>query len=661
MQTKIEPKNHPAIADALMHLARQCDGARTRDKVGFDGTDTEFGKSLAGQCDPDSERHRNLSLKQHLAAHKMLGKYQKQLLAKAGIELPGLEEVRTFVEERDAAIALIEAEAKAKLTPAPDGQIELDEDGIKIRFPYDPVKVNTVKDIGGRPKGQPLAKWNNKSEDNKYWELPAEHLGEVRDTFPTFELNEAAQTAWQAIAAQRELDRLKKEEADRLLKLEIEKLLSVANLDEQLPSGRKARTYQQEGAETIFRWGGNVILADEMGLGKSFTALLAAKAYQKLYTYYCPIFVIAPLSLQENWQREAALANVEIEIFSNHHRSLPAPLTMKNYILIVDEAHLFQNPESMRTQAFLELARSPQCKSTMLLTGSPMNNGDPLNTFPLLSAVKHPMGRDIKEFRRHYCRGKGSHLDELHQHIAKSNQPCLLRRLKKDCLDLPLKTRILRTAEISKAANATYMKRFNELRDEYHERIAAGLISSEGEFLVMLTHLRHAASYAKWETTIEMAQEVLGQGDQVVVFAAFKDTAEKLAAALDAEILSGDVAGKDRQALVDRFQDGTRQAIVCTYGAGGLGITLTAATTVILCDRPWTPGETSQAEDRIHRIGQERPTFSFWIQAFEIDTIIDSILQAKQKRIELVLEGQKDNFNDAENMGAKEILAELFD
>lgn len=76
---------------------------------------------------------------------------------------------------------------------------------------------------------------------------------------------------------------------------------------------------------------------------------------------------------------------------------------------------------------------------------------------------------------------------------------------------------------------------------------------------------------------------------------------------------------------------------VCTFGAGGVGLTLTAASTIILLDRPWTPGEMRQAEDRIRRIGQTKSMKSIWMSAFELDAQVDAMLEAKMQATNAVL------------------------
>lgn len=173
--------------------------------------------------------------------------------------------------------------------------------------------------------------------------------------------------------------------------------------------------------------------------------------------------------------------------------------------------------------------------------------------------------------------------------------------------------------------------------------------------------MRHAGSIAKSEAAIELAQEAIEQGGQVVLFTAFKESGEAIAKSLNCSFLSGDVSKEDRQSMVDRFQTGTDKAIVCTFGAGGVGITLTAAQTVILVDRPWTPGDAEQSEDRLHRIGQKNAVTAIWLQHGDTDIAIDQLLQEKAERIELVLAGKRKTMRGTGSAGqiAQELLPEI--
>lgn len=431
------------------------------------------------------------------------------------------------------------------------------------------------------------------------------------------------------------------------------RLRQLVEVDAPLKNGRTLYSYQKEGVSELIELK-KAILAWDMGLGKTLTALVAAKAFWRLHR--CPVVVLCPLGKISDWQEEAAMVGVPILPFSHHHETIPAPLT-RSFCLIVDEAHEFSNFSSLRTQRFLALAAASSCRSAFLLTGTPLRNGQPENLFPLLRAVGHPIAKSKYQYDQRYKKGKN--LDELHQQVTKTF-PVLLRRTKKQCLkDLPPKTRVLVKAEIAQPIMDEYHRMLTDFRRSYQEKVAAGLVSSQGEALATLTKLRHAASKAKVQSAIALAKEALEQESQVVIFGAFKDTQYLVARALNAEVLNGDTPQDQRANIVRRFQAGHRKAIVCAFGVAGVGITLTAADTVILIDRGWTPTECLQAEDRIHRISQDSPTTAVWVQAFDIDFRIDSILQSKQDRINLVLEGKRKTMRGAGRIDAKEMLDTL--
>lgn len=266
--------------------------------------------------------------------------------------------------------------------------------------------------------------------------------------------------------------------------------------------------------------------------------------------------------------------------------------------------------------------------------------------------VGDPLAENQREYEQHFCAAKtkkigpgksvrdvtgAAHLDELSQ---KTND-VILRRTKKDCLDLPPKIRQTRVAEVSSAAKKQYEETLVQLIEDYRQRVAAGITSSDAEALVQLGYLRRAGSIAKVEAASALASEILEQGESVVVFTEFLESAQSLHKALGGELLTGETPQKDRQTIVDRFQEGESHVFVGTIKAGGVGLTLHASSTVILVDRPWTPGDAEQAEDRCHRIGQGRSVTSVWLQYGDIDVAIDKLLQQKQDRIELVLKGKR--------------------
>ena len=396
------------------------------------------------------------------------------------------------------------------------------------------------------------------------------------------------------------------------------------------PNGRTLYAHQVTGAEFLLRVKKG-ILADDMGLGKTLESLAAAKATG------LPVVVICPASLVSNWHLEALMFNMRVTCFS--WAKFPDKFYTSKFVLIADEAHYAQSSSSQRTKRFLALATLSEY--VWCVTGTPMKNGRPVNLFPLLKAIGHELGKNRSWFEMRYCgaalkniRVKGGaerkvwdnsgarNVDEL----AKKIETIMLRRTKLECLDLPEKTRILREIEVTADMQHEYDDVIRKFADQHPDTAQLAM--------VQLGAARQAASKAKIPLAIELAEEVLSQRQSVVLFTEYKATALALSTALNCEMITGDVdARTERPAIVERFQTGQKKALVLTIRAGGVGITLTRAQTVILVDRAWTPGDCLQAEDRLHRIGQRNAVTSYWLQAFKIDKIVDAILLEKMRNI----------------------------
>jgi len=159
--------------------------------------------------------------------------------------------------------------------------------------------------------------------------------------------------------------------------------------------------------------------------------------------------------------------------------------------------------------------------------------------------------------------------------------------------------------------------------------------SSSEAILGAFHRVREISSKSKIDAAVALAKDVLGKENAVVIFTVFVSVAEAVAEKLiecgwTGESFTGKTRQNKRQPIVDNFQNGLSSFFVCTFGVGGVGLNLTAAATIILLDRPWTPGEAFQAEDRVRRIGQTKPVTSIWLRAFLIDEQIDSVIDQKK-------------------------------
>lgn len=685
--------NVNTLQNAVRALASVCDGAESQDGAGFNKPDAKWGRLMA--LDNESDWHPS----HRFAAWETLRKYRRQLKDSFGIDydaipvpeenhedvaLPELPKPAPVIKSKDdiftiafeydptlvaavkrvpgarydgatrtwsvknapdasdavrnfasangfdfseTASALLDAQPTAAAIQLTQRKVVAQGTDWKLIYPYDANIVAAVKAITSRRKFDP---------QSKTWICePSEALYAVCEKYD-FDGKDNLRAALNAKATQ---DAEAQQSADTLTQM----LNESINVTAPLPGSRgiTLRTHQQEAIHQLFA-AKRGILAHDMGLGKSLTALVAAKAAQIALDAH--VFVVAPVSLRINWMREAEEAGVKIEFFS--WAKVPkAPESDRPFVLIADESHYMQNLKSQRTVKALELAE--KAVLAFFLTGTPIKNGRPVNLFPLLKGCHHALAANKKAYEVRYCAAKetawtrwdvsgAAHLDELH---AKTKD-VLFRKTKAQCLDLPALTRVKREAEVSSEMAAMYESVREDIIAKIEERRRTGMIKGS-EALEILTALRVAGSKAKTECAIELAEEVIEQGGQVIVSTQFQDSAVNIAKALNCEALTGATPGADRQGMVDRFQSGQYKAIVFTGGAGGVGLNLQAANTVILVDRPWTPGDSEQIESRAHRSGVNHPVTSIWLQYGSVDFKIDSLLEMKQQRIQLVLEGER--------------------
>jgi SNF2 family DNA or RNA helicase len=197
--------------------------------------------------------------------------------------------------------------------------------------------------------------------------------------------------------------------------------------------------------------------------------------------------------------------------------------------------------------------------------------------------------------------------------------------------------------QLDAEAAADFQRRLDEAVTHYRRRAARGEVRRDAEVLAAFTALRRIGSLHKLPAARHLVEELLGAGESVVVFTAFVATAESLHRALGgdrrAALLVGRVPQAARQRLVDAFQAGRRRLLVATIGTGGLGFTLHRARHVLLVERPWTPGDAEQAEDRCHRIGMGSCLTAHWLQLGIADRMVDDLIADKAARIRQVLGG----------------------
>ena len=369
--------------------------------------------------------------------------------------------------------------------------------------------------------------------------------------------------------------------------------------------------------------------------------------------------------------------------------ALTPAATNSPFVLICDEAHKIQSMETAQTKGVLKLAMSQSCVGVLLLTGTPMNNGKPLNVFPLLRAIRHELANNQKKYETRYCDGRmsnfggrqvwdakgSSNLKELQVSegsewgersftgtigVCMGSPPpppllqekigqYMLRKTKEEVLkDLPARRRELRFINLGKQSYMKYKHCLSEMLKHFTHNKATNTYTPKEKsadsnaVMGVLVKVAACASRGKAQEAAAIAFNVLQAKDAVVLYTGFVKTAHAIKEELEGMgvscgVLTGETKLKDRHTLVEDFQAGHISAFIGTFGAAGTGITLTAASTIILVDRPWRPGDCFQAEDRIRRIGQKEQCHSIWLQAFAWDKQVDELIKAKEQNINAVL------------------------
>ncbi|GAX13870.1 hypothetical protein FisN_5Lh235 [Fistulifera solaris] len=411
-----------------------------------------------------------------------------------------------------------------------------------------------------------------------------------------------------------------------------------------------------------------MILALDMGLGKTLIGCVWAKSFVRTMEGLKVVF-ICPVSLKKEWKRTGEEATglsvadgesdrdfVNNDVIIVSWAKVPDKLNASKFVVVADEAHTMQSMQAARTKNALHLMESPSCVGVLLLTGTPMKNGKPSNLFPLLKAVRHPLGRNQRMYETHFCAGKEIRLgngpviwtatgSSNVSQLRELSQSHLLYLSKETCLkELPPQTRLVKKVPVSSRMQAQHDRALNELAKIYKANMDSRSAVGNDAVLGATQKLRMVSSLAKTDAAIELSLAVLNQEAAIVVFTSFVEVAKTIHKKLmesgwNAELLTGETPAKKRQDMVDNFQKGLSPVFVSTFGAGGVGLTLTAACTIVLVDRPWTPGEANQAEDRVRRIGQMRPVKSIWISAFDLDEKIDALLESKSQTANEVLTG----------------------
>lgn len=424
---------------------------------------------------------------------------------------------------------------------------------------------------------------------------------------------------------------------------------------------RKPFEHQLEAAKFLLD-NKKVILGDEMGSGKTTSAILAMNSLKGKR------LIICPASLKLNWKKEIKMVSSKETINIIEGKKWIKPTrnswTIINYDILgnhleeikkagfivgtFDEVHYCKSvdnrgrPDSKRARYFLQI--SNKLNFSFLLSGTPITNKTK-DIFNLLKAVKHPLSKDFKSFAQKYCdpvfNGFGysydgsSNQEDLNEKI----QPYMLRRLKEELLELPEKTRSFIPVEVNKSL---YLKKVEEYMQKRPN------LSHKGEHLVYLNAMRHILAKEKVFHTSKLVDNLLEQNKPTVVFTNYTFVVDSLKTKFpNAVTIVGKNTKVEREQAIQDFQNGKTDLIICNLIAGGVGTTLTRAKNMLINDFDFVPSNHMQAEDRIHRIGQNKDVIIDYIYTEgTVDEKMALLLENKLKNINKIIDNKEEGFLD---------------
>lgn len=540
-----------------------------------------------------------------------------------------------------------------------------------ISFPYDQFIVNVMR-------GLSIRYWH---PDSKEWETPLKNLDDIKRSLNNYKLNI----------------------------IDSNNILSKSDDIQYIPSDYQFKTkpfkHQIEGLEYGLRYD-RFLLGDEQGLGKTkqIIDLACIKKQQKQYKH-C-LIICGVNGLKWNWRAEIEkhsnergyilgtrykkdgkeyigtmadrlddLQGIEnfyknsdkinlkelfnaypyfiitnIETLRNEKIIEKLKLLCDNNIInmiALDEGHKCKDPTSQQGKALLKL----QSETMISMTGTPLMN-NPLDLFihlKWLGYEKHA----YYAFKQHYCifGGFGGYqvvgyrnLDQLKEQF----EDIMLRRLKKDVLDLPEKLYITEYVEMTKNQEKIYREVNAEIQDNIDK------VTNAVNPLAELIRLRQATGYtgilsstiqesAKLDRLDELLEQIVSNNGKALIFSNWTSMTNPVYERLqkyNPAIITGET--KNRVEQQDKFMnDDTCKVIIGTIGAMGTGLTLTAGSTVIFLDEPWNRALKEQAEDRAHRIGtKENVSIITLICKNTIDERINELVQKKGAMADMLVDGK---------------------
>eukprot|EP00250_Pteridium_aquilinum_P008253 c17804_g2_i1 orf=317-2359(-) len=543
---------------------------------------------------------------------------------------------------------------------------------VAAKFEYEPRLVAAVKSIS-------KAEWHARE---RVWSFPLSSLQEAETKL----LN---------------IDNMivKVEHLEPLVRRALEASLTMPDLRERyenipLELEKRLLPFQRDGVKFALQHGGRSLIADEMGLGKTLQAI----AFTTCFVDEWPVLVITPSSLRLHWaamisqwlnvcpeeilvvMSQCYGSNREgfkiVQASGSKGLRLDGQFNIVSYelvsklqdeimqtdfkIIIADEAHYLKNAQAKRTLACVPLLQ--RSKYSLLLTGTPALSR-PIELYKQLEALQPGTFKNVHEYGKRYCMGGhfgvyqgASNCEELHGLMKFT---VMIRRLKKDVLsELPLKRRQQIYLSLDEKGLKQMRALFYEL-EAVKRDIKCSKSQEDADKLryterQLISKIYTESAEVKVPAVQDYLSTVIEADCKFLVFAHHKillDGIEQFLVKKKVHYIriDGSTEASSRQGLVNKFQETDNvKGAVLGIRAAGVGLSFTAASTVIFAEMSWTPGDLVQAEDRAHRIGQVSSVNVYYLHAHDtVDDLIWDSVQHKLENVGQVLDGKEDTLHVA--------------
>lgn len=467
---------------------------------------------------------------------------------------------------------------------------------------------------------------------------------------------------------------------------------SPGSMEFAVPKGLDSilKDYQKVGfhwMKTLAHYGYGGILADDMGLGKTIQSItFIVSELPEIRKNNSPILIVCPSSLTYNWLNEILKFSPEVEALvidgSKKEREklqkkvkeidvviTSYPLLRSDikwyekqdfHTVFFDEAQAFKNPVTQTARAVKKI----QADHKFALTGTPVENS-PVELWSIFHVVFPDLFLGLKEF---------SKLSK--KKIARRIRPFLLRRMKEDVLSkFPEKIESIASVELHPEQKKLYAAYLAKLRHDTLKQLDKETIRKNRiKILAGLTRLRqicchpglfingYKGSSAKLDQLLQIVEEAKYSGRRVLIFSQFTSMLALIGQELQKKempyfYLDGVTPSEERVEICNRFNLGEKDFFLISLKAGGTGLNLMSADTVILFDTWWNPAVEEQATDRAHRIGQKNNVQVIKLVAKgTIEEKMNDLQDKKRHLVEEIIDSEEKNLSTLTEEDIREML-----